>query len=254
MSISRPNRFAAGAIAVAAAGALLAGCSSDSSTTDAAATAAATTAATDAASPSASSAMVGGDPSTWAPVEVTMDMNGQVIGLKVGQAVNFVDIPELQNLNIMNSNPAAIEVALPTDEGGVQTGAGAQAVGPGASHVIIGDGFPADGPFEPVAQFIFQVTNVDNDGAPGNWSPQLVDDATKSLEMVPGESAVITNVPSEGNVVASSDEMAVMWTPIEGDTNPSIMAVGEGTSTITVQDEAGKAIFSFEVTVKPYQP
>ena len=32
------------------------------------------------------------------------------------------------------------------------------------------------------------------------------------------------------------------------------MAVGEGTSTITVQDEAGKEIFSFEVTVKPYQP
>lgn len=250
MSISRSNRFAAGAVALAAAGALLAGCSSDSTSTDAAATAAETAAA----SPSASDAMVGGDPSTWAPVEVTMDMNGQVIPLKVGQAVNFVDIPELPNLNIMNSNPAAIEVALPTDEGGVQTGAGAQAVGPGASHVIIGDGFPADGPFEPVAQFIFQVTNVDNDGAPGNWSPQLVDDATKTLEMVPGESAVITNVPSEGNVVASSDEMAVMWTPIEGDTNPSIMAVGEGTSTITVQDEAGKEIFSFKVTVKPYQP
>lgn len=251
MSISRANRFAAGAIAIAASSALLAGCSSDSSSTDAAATAAAMT---DAASPAASDAMVGGDPSTWAPVEVTMDMNGQVIPLKVGQAVNFVDLPELPNLNILNSNSAAIEVALPTDGGGVQTGAGAQAVGPGASHVIIGDGFPADGPFEPVAQFIFQVTNVDNDGAPGNWAPQLVDDATKTLEMVPGESAVITNVPSEGNVVASSDEMAVMWTPIEGDTNPSIMAVGEGTSTITVQDEAGKAIFSFEVTVKPYQP
>ena len=253
MSISRPNRFAAGAIAVAAASALLAGCSSDTASTDAA-TAAATTATTDAASPSASEQMVGGDPSTWSPVQVTMDMNGQVIGLKVGQAVNFVDIPELANLNIMNSNPAAIEVALPTDEGGVQTIAGARAVGAGASHVIIGDGFPADGPFEPVAQFIFQVTNVDNDGAPGNWSPQLVDDATTKLEMVPGESAVITNVPAEGNVVASSDEMAVMWTPIEGDTNPSIMAVGEGTSTITVQDEAGKEIFSFEVTVKPYQP
>lgn len=254
MSISRPNRFAAGAIAVVAAGALLAGCSSDTESTDAAATAAATAATTDAASPAASEQMVGGDPSSWAPVEVTMDMNGQVIDLYVGQAVNFVDVPELPNLNILNSNAASIETFLPTDDGTMQTIAGAQAVGVGASHVIIGDGFPADGPFEPVAQFIFQVFEQDNDAAPGNWAPQLVDDATTTLEMVPGEAAVLTNIPAEGNVVASSDEMAVMWTPIEGDSNPTIMAVGEGASTITVQDEAGKAIFTFEVTVKPYQP
>lgn len=245
-------RIITAATAVAAI-ALVAGCSSSdeaSAPASSAASAAASAMSTDGAMPSGSS-MPGGDPSTWAPVQVTPDQNGQVISLYVGQAVNFVGLPDVPDINVESSNPKAIEPFSPTNDGTMTTGAGAQAVGIGASHVIIWSGFPADSAAEPVAQFIFQVFNKDNDGAPGNYAPQLAEKSTKSLTMVPGEAAVLTDVAADGVTVASSNEMAVMWLPIPGDTNPSILAVGEGTATVTATDKDGTVIQTLEVTVKP---
>ena len=37
--------------------------------------------------------MVGGDPSTWTPVSITMDMNGSTVVLVKGQTAIFTDLP-----------------------------------------------------------------------------------------------------------------------------------------------------------------
>ena len=228
--------------------ALLAACGGGDSTSEPAASApgAASMAASAPAASAEPSGLVGGDPSTWSPVQVTMDMNGQVIDLVVGQAVLFPDLPEVENLNIETSDPAVIEAFLPTDDGTMQTAAGLRAVGVGASHVILVDGFPADGPAEPIAQFVFQVTEQQGEG---NGGPMVVDATTTSVDLFPGQWLVLADMP-EGTVVETSDDMVIWWAAQESAAgDPSLIAVGEGTATVVAKDADGKELANLAVTV-----
>ena len=196
-----------------------------------------------------STALVGGDPSTWAPVEVTMDMNGQVIDLVVGQAVNFTDLPELANPNVGTSAPLVIEPHNPTDDGSMQTGAGVQAVGVGGANVIVWDGFPADGAAEPVFQVNFRVKEQT-----GAYPPAVVvPKGTKAVELVSGQIAVFEGL-KDGFTLGSKNEMAVVVPTQDMPTadqpaGPWVLAVGEGTSKVKLFNPKGKKKGNAKVTV-----
>jgi ABC-type Fe3+-hydroxamate transport system substrate-binding protein len=118
---------------------VLAACSSDSSS--------------ESSSPAAESSMtsetpeptdttiVGGDPSTWSPVEVTTDMNDSRVRIVVGQFVLFTDLPEgtkKKPITLTAFNDGVVELSQPTDT----TNAGFQAIGEGKTSVTVWQGKP----------------------------------------------------------------------------------------------------------------
>lgn len=101
------------------------------------------------------SEMAGDDASTWAPIEITMDMNGQTIEMVPNQRAIFTDLPpdDAENSIVLESlNPEAVEVVQREGGEGDTSNPGLIAVTPGDSQVIVYDGFPADGPAEAVME------------------------------------------------------------------------------------------------------
>lgn len=243
-------------LAIAAVGAVgiavLAGCSSGSSSpADSTASAAAASAAP---SSDPSGAMVGTDPGTWAPVEITQDMNGQAISLVVGQNATFSGLPADDANNrivIESSNPKAVEPTQQGTENGVTTVAGLTAVGPGASRIVVFDGDTNDNGGQVIAQYIVQVFNQDADNAPGNESPQVLNPGDSSITLEPGASAVIDGLPKgEYTVTTDNDMVAVSATNGPTPDYPGILGVGEGTAKATVADSTGKVVATVTITGK----
>lgn len=111
------------------------------------------------ASPVASSGMVGGDPGTWSPVQLTMDDNGKTVDLVVGQAVIINGLPANDDANkiVVKSDNEA--VAMPMQGDGKTTNYGFTAAGEGTAQVIVWDEDP-NGKLEaqPVVQYTVNVT------------------------------------------------------------------------------------------------
>ena len=219
--------------------ALLAGCSSDAGTTDAAAPA-----------PS-SSTLAGGDPSTWTPVSVTQEMNGQVIELRVGQVARFTDLPAAANITVETSDPNAVMPVQPSDTNGVTTVAGIKAVGLGAAHVIVWSGSPADSATEPLVNAIIQIYPVDaSDSAPANKAPVEITAQNNSITMNSGETALFSELPAGPDyLVESSNDMTVMVLPTTVGATPGIIAVGTGDAKVVVTDGQGGKLAAASVVV-----
>lgn len=129
---SRAKRIVATGIVSGLAVALLAACgsSTDNSGGSAAPTQSATTEAP----------IVGGDPGTWAPVEVTTEDNGKTFDMVPNQAANFVNFPPAANgYYVTSSDEAVVAGVNAPDE---TTTPGFTAVAPGTATVTLWDGDP----------------------------------------------------------------------------------------------------------------
>lgn len=198
--------------------------------------------------------MVGGDPATWAPVEISPDQNGQYISLVLGQRATFTDLPADDANNrivIESSNPKAVE---PTQQGttdGVTTTAGLTAVGLGASRIIVFNGDANDNGGEIVNQYIVQVFDEQADDAPGNESPQVLQPGNSSITLEPGATALVDGLPAGEYTVTTDNDMVAVAFP-EGPTSedPGVFGVGEGTATATVTDAGGNVVSTITITGK----
>lgn len=115
----------------------LAACSSDGSGLSSASP-------TASASSEPTGSMVGGDPSTWAPVEVSPAFEGAVLEMVPGQAGRFVGLPDVL-VEVQSSDPAVVVVSQASDDGTTQMTAGFQAVAAGSAIVTVtgaADGAP----------------------------------------------------------------------------------------------------------------
>ncbi|MHB1166542.1 MAG: hypothetical protein ACYC90_12350 [Candidatus Nanopelagicales bacterium] len=91
--------------------------------------------------PTETSPMVGGDPSTWSPVEVTLDMNGEKVKVVVGQFAIFTDLP---------ANTANKKIVLRASKKGVvditqqsaSATAGFEALAKGRTKIVVWEGKP----------------------------------------------------------------------------------------------------------------
>jgi hypothetical protein len=195
----------------------------------------------------ADSTMDGGDPATWAPVEITQEMNGEVIELVVGQGAIFTEMPTGENVSLATSNPDAVQVFDPRTEGDAVYLAGLEAVGTGASHVLVVDGFMADGPFEVLNSYIIQVFDPNSDAAPGNEMPTMLTEPDESITMIPGQTAAFPVFEDSGFSIATSSDMIVMMLP--NVPVPTVIAVGTGTATVQVLDENNTPVATANITV-----
>lgn len=110
-----------------------------------------------------SSEMVGGDPSTWAPVTVTQAQNGATFLVVPKQAGNFVDLPESKTGYFVTSSDEAAVTAVSST--GPETVPGFQAVAVGTSTVTVWDKDPAeDDTALPILEVTIQV--AENTPAP----------------------------------------------------------------------------------------
>jgi len=247
------------ALAIAAVGALgvavLAGCSSSSTSSAASASAAAPSASAASASPSGS--MVGTDPGTWSPVEISPDQNGQVIELKIGQNARFTGLPADDANNrivIESSNPKAVEVHQQGTENGVTTVAGLTAVGLGASRIIVWDGDPNDNGGQILNQYVVQVFNVDADNAPGNEGPQVLKPGASTITLEPGAGAIIDGLPKGEYAVTTDNDMVAIPLPDQDSSQyPGVLGVGEGTAKATITDAKGAVVATITITGKVSQ-
>ncbi len=245
------------AIAVAAAGAaaiaLLAGCSSSSSGSTTASPAASEAAAS--ASPAGS--MVGGDPSTWAPVDITPEMNGQSISLMIGQHATFSGLPADDANNrivIESSNPKAVEPTQQGTENGVTTVAGLTAVGLGGSRILVFNGDATDNGGEVISQYLIQVFNPNADNAPGNEGPQVLKPGSSEITLEPGAGALIDGLPKgEYTVTTDNDMVAIASTDGPTPEYPGVIGVGEGSATATITDAKGTVVATIAITGKVAQ-
>jgi len=131
---SRATKIGAAAAASGLAVALLAGCGSESNS-DSESSAPAPTQSSTSESP-----MVGGNPGTWAPVEITAEMNGKSIDLVPGQAANFVGFPaSAKGYYVTSTDEAVVKGSNSLDD---TTVPGFQAVAAGKATVTLWDGDP----------------------------------------------------------------------------------------------------------------
>lgn len=242
MNRSKATRIALAATAVMGIG-LLAGCSSGSTS--------ASTASSE-ASAMASTSMDGADPSSWSPVEISPDQNGQTISLILGQRATFLDLPVDDANNrivIESSNPKAVEPTQQGTDNGVSTAAGLTAVGLGGSRILVFDGNPNDNGGEVINEYIVQVFSPDADNAPGNESPSIVTAGDSTVTLEPGSAVVVDGLPTGNYTVASDNEMVAIPMPGASTSNdPAALAVGEGTAKVTVTDGQGAVVATITVT------
>lgn len=162
--------IAVATIGLTAAG-LLAACSSSSSG-DASSSGAASSTALPTSLPSASIApspsLLGGDPSTWAPVNITQADNGTKIKLVVGQNAIFTDLPQndANTTVIVRAKPkGVVRVVQQTNENGVATNAGFQAIATGKTIVTVWDGKPKNKNSKVIMKFTVRVKQAPPTGA-----------------------------------------------------------------------------------------
>lgn len=121
--------------------ALLAGCSSDSAPMEEAT-----------ALPSAGE-IDGGDPSSWAPIEITTSDNGKTLLMVPNQRAMFTDLPadDANNaITLETDNPEAVEVIQREETEDTVSVPGLIAVTAGEATITVFDGYPADGDAEVV--------------------------------------------------------------------------------------------------------
>jgi hypothetical protein len=148
-------------VGLAAAG-LLAACGGSSgdaasgSTTPSAAVPSTSLAPTAAPVASPSGALVGGDPSTWTPVDITQSMNGTKVKLVVGQVAVFSDLPpnDATNTIVVRAKPKGV---VTVTQQTANSNAGLQAVATGKTVVTVYDGLPKDSNTQVVMQFTVRV-------------------------------------------------------------------------------------------------
>lgn len=107
----------AGALALGGVG--LAACSSSDSAT----------------SSESSSEMVGENPGTWAPIEISQSANGTTIDMVVDQAAIFTENPE--GVTVESSDPAVVEASQARTEGDAVYIAGLKAKAPGTATITV---------------------------------------------------------------------------------------------------------------------
>ena len=130
--------------------ALLAGCSSDSAPMEE------TT-----ASPSAGE-IDGGDPSSWAPIEITTSDNGKTLLMVPNQRAIFTDLPadDANNaITLETDNPEAVEVIQREETEDTVSVPGLIAVTAGEATITVFDGYPADGDAEVVMTINIMVSD-----------------------------------------------------------------------------------------------
>lgn len=83
--------------------------------------------------------MVGGDPGTWAPIEITQSTNGTTVDMVVGQAAIFTDLPDSPTVMVESSDPMVVEASQAEGEGEVTAVAGLVAKGEGSATITVVD-------------------------------------------------------------------------------------------------------------------
>lgn len=83
--------------------------------------------------------MVGGDPGTWAPIEITQSTNGTTVDMVVGQAAIFTDLPDSPTVMVESSDAMVVEASQAEGEGDVTSVAGLVARGEGTATVTVKD-------------------------------------------------------------------------------------------------------------------
>jgi len=83
--------------------------------------------------------MVGGDPGTWAPIEITQSTNGTTVDMVVGQAAIFTDLPDSPTVMVESSDPMVVEASQAEGEGEVTAVAGLVAKGEGTATITVVD-------------------------------------------------------------------------------------------------------------------
>jgi hypothetical protein len=83
--------------------------------------------------------MVGEDPGTWAPIEITQSTNGTTVDMVVGQAAIFTDLPDSPTVMVESSDPMVVEASQAEGEGDVTAVAGLVARGAGTATVTVVD-------------------------------------------------------------------------------------------------------------------
>lgn len=104
----------------------LAGCSSSSTSS----TPAATTAAS-------SSAMVGGNPGTWTPLDLTQSLNGTTVDMVVDQVGTFSDLPSDKGLVVESSDPSIVAAEQAEGSGDVTAVPAIIAKAPGTATITV---------------------------------------------------------------------------------------------------------------------
>lgn len=90
----------------------------------------------DSSTPSESSSqMVGENPGTWAPIEITQSTNGTTVEMVVDQAAIFTDIPD--SVTVESSDPAVVEASQARTEGDAVYMAGLSAKSPGTATITV---------------------------------------------------------------------------------------------------------------------
>lgn len=138
---------------------MLAACGSSSEAESSASPSASVESVAPTPTPEPSESLVGGDPSTWAPIEVTQAMNGEKVKIVVGQAVIFTDLPK---------NDADNKVVLLERKEGVVTvvqqgpnrNAGFSGLAPGRTRVTVWDGKPKAKGSEVIMYVIIRVNEA----------------------------------------------------------------------------------------------
>jgi ABC-type transport system substrate-binding protein len=119
------KRISAVALAgtLALGGIALAGCSSSDSTTEPTA--------------GASETLVGGNPGTWTPLDITQSVNGTTVDMVVGQAGTFSDLPDDPTVVVESSDPTIVEASQARTEGDAVYLAGIVAKAPGTATITV---------------------------------------------------------------------------------------------------------------------
>jgi len=153
---------------------ILAGCSSSGSEDPSALSSTAalpSTGVSASALPSAAAtdSLVGGDPSTWTPVDLSAANDGGKVKLVVGQAAIFTDLPPNgKKVVVVRAKPkGVVTVTQQTDT----TNAGIQAVAPGKATVNVWQGTPKAKNSKILYSFTVKVTEVPATGAGAVASP-----------------------------------------------------------------------------------
>lgn len=109
--------------------------------------------------PAPSESLIGGDPATWAPVEITQAMNGDKLALVVGQFANFTDLPAEDADNKIVLRAKTKDVVDITQATKTST-AGFQAVAPGKTRVKVWDGKPKNKKSSVIMYVVVTVTEA----------------------------------------------------------------------------------------------
>lgn len=93
------------------------------------------------ASPAETGPLVGGDPSTWTPVSITQDMNGDKVKVVVGQFANFEDLPadDADNKIVLRAKKKGV---VDLSQQSATSMAGFEAIAKGKTRITVWDGKP----------------------------------------------------------------------------------------------------------------